>query len=190
MLPTGSEHWIWISALIPPTVATRTICILSFFIHFFLTVFVSANTRGGEGGGGVFFSLMLLKTEKSQQIFLTLFHFAEDSTEDVVLCLCPWCWLWSRQQWRSCPRCLKSIMLTGMSAACRKHSACVRSFLLNHWDIICACLMGYSNCVSSISCWVLEHVFPDKKTTTQLLFVYSADQDVSLLLECCKTHYF
>lgn len=131
---------------------------------------------------------MLLKKKKSTVFWL--FHFAEDRTEGLALCLCPWCWLWSRQQWRSCPRCLKSFMLTIMSAACRKHSACVRSFLLNHQDIICTCLMGYSNCTSSISCWVLEHVSLTKRQQhCYCLFIYSADQNVSLLLENCKTDF-
>lgn len=33
----------------------------------------------------------------------------------------------------------------------------LRSFLLNHRDIICACLLGYTNSGSSIPCWDLEH---------------------------------
>ena len=74
----------------------------------------------------------------------------EDGTE-VVMCLCPRCWLRTRQQHGSCPRCLKSFMLTVMSAAGGKCSARVRSLLLHRRDVTCVCVLGYANCGSLYS---------------------------------------
>ena len=122
--------------LIPPT---TTIFII---FHFPPRVFVAVNTNTK-----VSFRLMLLKRHKEFWLYFALQRTA------VLLRLRPRRWLWICQQCRSCPRCLKSFMLTVMSAAGGRHSACVRSFLLNHRDIICACLLGYTNRGSSVPRW-------------------------------------
>lgn len=90
---------------------------------------------------GYGFTLKFLQLWQTIYIIYFFNHFCcsvqKYSTVVVLQCLCPRCWLWMRQQSRSCPRCLKSFMLTVMSAACGKHSACVRSFWVNRWYIIC-----------------------------------------------------
>lgn len=93
-----------------------------------------------------------------------------------MLCLCPRCWWWSCQQSRSCPRSLKSFVLTVMSAVSGKHSGWVRSFLLNHWDII---WLSANICKQ----WELHSL--QRTCTIMFLFIYLRGLGVST--EPCST---
>lgn len=119
MFPTG---WIWIYTWIPPAVTPRTvnIVLISYSLHCCTHTHTRTNTP----------SLMLLNKFNTEQRFLIVFHAAW--TVQVTLCLCP--------------KCLKSFMLSVTFPNRGKPSACVRSLLLNHSDIICSCRLGHTNC--------------------------------------------
>lgn len=108
-----------------------------------------------------------------------LYSTVSRTAQRLLLCLCPRCWLWTCQQCGSCPKCLKSFVLTVVSAAGRKYS--VR-------DIICTCLQGYTNCRSYIPCWdevVQRNTFPWQATT--FLFVYRPDRGVCWSVLWCSS---
>lgn len=87
-----------------------------------------------------------------------------------LLCRCPWSWSRTRQQHRSCPKCLRILTLTAVSAAGGRLTACVTSFRLNHRDIIWACLPENTN-------WRRFILDEDKQQCS--LFVYGPAPGIS-----------